>query len=198
MNMIAIMSGPLSFLFSTLSSVERTYDCGTFLFRRDDRVRNLFVVRSGSVCLVRHQKTGTRLILQRAGPDTVLAEASVFSDRYHCDGEAVLKTQVAVFDRNSLRAALAEKPDIAEAWMVHLSRNLQAARSRAELLTLRTVSERLDAWLDDQGGRLPEKGTWHGIAAQIGTSPEALYRELARRRRDGKTAFGKVLPDASG
>ncbi len=185
MNMITIMSGPLSFLFSALSSVERTYDRGTFLFRRDDRVRSLFVVRTGSVCLVRHQKTGTRLVLQQAGADTVLAEASLFSDRYHCDGEAVLKTQVAIFDKNSLRTALAEKPDFAEAWMMYLSRNLQAARSRAELLTLRTVSERLDAWLDDHGGRFPEKGTWHGIAAQIGASPEALYRELARRRRLG-------------
>jgi len=29
---------------------------------------------------------------------------------------------------------------------------------------------------------LPAKGEWRSLAAAIGTSPEALYRELARRR----------------
>ena len=38
---------------------------------------------------------------------------------------------------------------------------------------------KLDAWQD----RLPERGEWSGVADDIGLSPEALYREIARRWR---------------
>jgi hypothetical protein len=30
---------------------------------------------------------------------------------------------------------------------------------------------------------LPPKGEWKSVAEQIGVSPEALYRELSRRRK---------------
>ena len=72
--------------------------------------------------------------------------------------------------------------DFARAWVTHLAGEVRDARLRAEILTLKTVAERLDAWLADSG-RLPEKGGWKAIAREIGTSPEALYREIARRRQ---------------
>jgi hypothetical protein len=49
-------------------------------------------------------------------------------------------------------------------------------------LSLKTVAERLEGWLIWRGGGLPPKGAWKDIAAEIGVSPEALYRELAKRR----------------
>ena len=39
-----------------------------------------------------------------------------------------------------------------------------------------------DRWLFSYGKRMPAKGAWKSLAHQIGVSPEALYRELARRR----------------
>ncbi len=53
---------------------------------------------------------------------------------------------------------------------------------RSEILSMRTVVKRLDAWLLSHGDRLPAKGEWKNLALQIGVSPEALYRELARRK----------------
>ncbi|MCP4184697.1 MAG: hypothetical protein GY761_15500 [Hyphomicrobiales bacterium] len=47
---------------------------------------------------------------------------------------------------------------------------------------MKKVSERLDAWLDWYSGELPHKGEWKEVAAEIGVSPEALYRELASRK----------------
>jgi CRP-like cAMP-binding protein len=52
---------------------------------------------------------------------------------------------------------------------------------RAEIRTLRTVAERLDAWLGE-GNVLPDKGRHQDVAAELGVSREAFYRELARRR----------------
>jgi CRP-like cAMP-binding protein len=73
------------------------------------------------------------------------------------------------------------------AWAASMSHQLQAARSRAELMSLRTVSERLDFWLVWNEGGLPGKGLWNDVAEEIGVSPEALYRELSAR---GKRSSG--------
>ena len=76
-------------------------------------------------------------------------------------------------------------PKLAEAWAMNLANSMQAARFRAEIRTLRTVAERLDAWLG-AGLEIPEKGQWQVLAAELGVTREALYRELARSRYSTK------------
>jgi hypothetical protein len=44
-------------------------------------------------------------------------------------------------------------------------------------------TRRLDAWLEFNGSSLPQKGNWHTLARELAVSPEALYRELARRKK---------------
>jgi hypothetical protein len=46
---------------------------------------------------------------------------------------------------------------------------------------VRVLAPRLDTWLDWRGA-LPPKGDWLRLAAELGVSPEALYREIAKRR----------------
>ena len=167
-----------------LSPTEREFNAGALLFRRGDEVSVLYLVLDGEAHLVRHRADGGRLVLQRAVPKTVLAEASVFSERYHCDCVAVVHTRTRAVARAAVRALLAEDSVFAESWAHHLAHELQATRLRAEILTLRTVRDRVDAWIAWNGDGLPQRGTWSTIASEIGTSPEALYRELARRRRE--------------
>ena len=153
---------------------------GETLFRRGDPVRHLYAVRQGEVRLVRHQPHGAALILHRARAGAVLAEASLFSPTYHCDavaaGDADLDMAALADVRDRLR-----DPAFAERWAACLAAELQRTRIRAEILSIRTVADRLDAWLAFNGA-LPDKGGWASVASEIGTSPEALYRELARRR----------------
>jgi hypothetical protein len=53
---------------------------------------------------------------------------------------------------------------------------------RSEIVSLKTVAQRLDAWIAWNGGRSPKKGEWKFVASQIGITPETLYREIAKRR----------------
>ena len=182
--MIAIRFMSLFDRLHQLSSTELEFDAGALLFRQGDEVSVLHLVLDGEAHLIRHQADGGRLILQRAVPKTVLAEASVFSERYHCDSVAFVPTRTHAVARAAVRALLTEDSVFAESWAHHLSHELQATRLRAEVLRLRTVRERLDAWMAWNGDGLPQRGTWNTIASEIGTSPEALYRELARRRRE--------------
>lgn len=155
---------------------------GGILFHLGDRVRVLHVVLEGKVGLVRHQEDGRRVVLQHAGPGTVLAEASFFAHRYHCGGVAMSSARIGTVPVDRLRVLFREDPAFADAWGRHLATEVQRARLRSDILTLRTVAERLDAWLIWHDQTLPEKGGWKSVAEQISVSLEALYRELARRR----------------
>jgi CRP-like cAMP-binding protein len=80
------------------------------------------------------------------------------------------------------RAALEADPTLAFALMRHLAGEVHRTRARAEILSLKSVALRIDGWMALNGGVLPPKGRWHQVASEIGVTPEALYRELARRR----------------
>ncbi|MCC2113096.1 MAG: Crp/Fnr family transcriptional regulator [Hyphomicrobiales bacterium] len=176
------MSKALSDLLLSMAERRRTLDRGSYLFHRDDPVRSVFVVAEGAVELVRPQPDGKPILVQRAEDRSVIAEASLYSDRYHCDAIAAAPSVISVISKLAFRLRLAADAGFAELWSSHLATEMQKARYRSEILTRKTVSERLDAWLDWRGSGLPHKGQWKGVALQIGVSPEALYRELSKRR----------------
>lgn len=158
----------------------RTFKQGAVLFRREDSVKSMYLVRSGAVALERPLKDGTALTLHVAIAGNALAEASLFAETYHCDAVTRTSAQVAAIPREDFLAALRCHSQAAMSLIEAYAREVQAQRARIEILRLRRVSDRLDAWLDLNGD--PEKGEWIRVADQIGVSPPALYRELARRK----------------
>lgn len=177
--MIAIMSDLISRLAS-ISMSEKTIDAGAFLFLQGDPVHVLHVVRTGTVHLVRHQPNGATAVLQRATEDRILAEASVYSDTYHCDGLAVSPATILLVPVANVKRLLEVDGSFANLWAAYLARELQAARKRAEIMSLKTVKAKLDAWLAWNDGEFPLKGMWKQLADDIGVSREALYREVAK------------------
>lgn len=179
--MIAIMSDWIEALTPMLGP-DRQVEAGESLFRQGDEVRFMYVVRSGCVHLVRWGENGSSAVMQRAEAPAALAESSVFSPAYHCDGLCISDSVVARVDVGEVRKALDEQPEVLRKLTRHLAREVQRTRSRLELLTRRTVAERLDGWLALNDDALPARGQWRSVAEDIGVSPEAFYRELQRRR----------------
>lgn len=153
---------------------------GAALFRREDAVQSMFLVRSGSMALERPMADGTVLTLHVAHAGKALAEASLFAEIYHCDAVARTDAEVAYVSRTAFLAALRRMPNAALCLMESHAKEMQIQRARIEILRLRRVSEKLDAWLDLYGE--PPKGEWVRVADEIGVSQPALYRELARRK----------------
>ena len=172
-------------IFGKLPTAARQFAKGAFLFHQAEPVAVIHRIANGAVQLCRQQAAGQVLVLQRATGGDVLAEASLFATHYHCDAMAVVPTETLAVSVAALRRQLAVDTGLAEAWAAHLALEVQAARLRAEILALRTVAERLEAWRAWHDGKLPPRGEWKRVADEIGVSPEALYRELARQRRDG-------------
>jgi CRP-like cAMP-binding protein len=178
--MILIMS-PLQDMFMSLPAVPMMFGPGEFLFHQGDDVKYVHLVQSGGVHLLRHQPGGASLVMQRAPAGSVLAEASIFSGQFHCDAIAISETRTWPVKAAVVRAQLRSSQQFREQWLLHLSAEVQAARLRAEILSLKTVAERLDAWAASHGGALPAKGEQKMAAAEIGVTPEAFYSEMARR-----------------
>jgi CRP-like cAMP-binding protein len=124
---------------------------------------------------------GVTLLLHTATASMALAEASLFAGTYHCDAVARSDAEVACLPRTAFLDAIRNRPDAALSLIETHAKEVQAQRARIEILRLRRVADRLDAWLDLHGD--PSTGEWINVAGQIGVSPPALYRELARRRR---------------
>lgn len=180
--MIAIMS--LAWFDRMNSLVER--ECllgdGDVLFRAGEQVRYLYVVRSGCILLARLQPSGDPLVLQRATAGQLAAEASVFAARYHCDALSSSPTAVGRIRKADVEQLRAKDPVWLSAFAAHLAHEVQQARARAQLLALKRVGARLDAWIALNDRALPSRGRWVELAAELAVTPEALYRELARRR----------------
>ncbi|MBX5132681.1 Crp/Fnr family transcriptional regulator [Rhizobium lentis] len=180
--MIEIMFDILMNQLRSLSTGSRTFGAGRHIFSQGDGIGSLYLVESGLVHLVRYQADGNVAVLQRASPGLVLAEASVFSSVYHCDAVAITDVNATAVPTQLIRRALRSDPDFAEGWASYLSYQLQQTRKRAEIAGLKTVAARLESWLTWNEGELPSKGEWKALAGDIGVSPEALYRELSKRR----------------
>lgn len=180
-HMIGIMFEDLEPHLAGLRRADLVFETGGTLFRSGDAVRTVYFVIDGVIDLVRHQAEGSPLVLQRATVGCVVAEASLYSDTYHCDAVARFAATAWAFRKSDLLRAMAEERKFAHAWARRLALDVQKARFQTEVLSLKTVAARLDAWIGWHG-KLPEKGDWVGFAAEIGVSPEALYRELAKRR----------------
>ena len=182
--MIAIMSlfqGCLQAL-ELRADRELRFDPGAVVFRTGEPVKAMFLVKQGAVRLVRNQPSGDALVLQRALPGDLLAEASLFSRSYHCDAVASEPALLLRVPKQRVAQLQQDDPVWLAVFAAHLAGEVQRTRARAELLSLKRVGQRLDAWLSLHGGALPDRGRWAELALELAVTPEALYRELAARR----------------
>lgn len=92
---------------------------GKTVFRMGNRVRMMYPLMEGQVDLVRHARSGTALILNRASPGEVLAEASAYSKAYHCDGMAIFL--VTAKNASGFCEKLHGSPDAAQTWAAQLT-----------------------------------------------------------------------------
>lgn len=169
-------------------STTRSVDVRTVLFRQGDAVREVFVVSEGRIRLQRHTVEGVRLTLQIAGAGEMLATASLFVERYHCDAVADLPSRVHVFARPAILDALASRPDAARSVMAALAAQVIELRTRLELRNIRSARERVWSHLAlaaDTNGQVAAPEPLKQTAEALGLTPEALYRTLAALERDG-------------
>ena len=179
---------PLRSFDPALRAVAQRVDkqAGEPVFAAGQRPARLYCVVAGEVVMGRYDRAGRHLALQRAR-DGLLAEASLRSERYHCDAHAVGPACLLAFPLRALRQAIDAHAPTRWAWIAMLSSEIRRQRSLAERLTLKTVRERLLHLLVSQPepGVLRLTATRKDLAAQLGVSHEALYRAISALVKQG-------------
>ncbi|PCH51365.1 MAG: hypothetical protein COC17_01770 [Hyphomicrobiales bacterium] len=157
---------------------------GDAVFRSEDEISSAYLVISGSVSLERVLPNGDKLVLNVAHCGNLLAEASLFTTHYHCDGIVLEETQIYKLKRADLLKRLEDKPQSLLQMMQDNTAEIKRLRNQIEILRHQRVAERLDAWL--LFNETNDETLWVYVATEIGVSAPALYRELAKRKKAGK------------
>jgi CRP-like cAMP-binding protein len=158
---------------------------GDHLFRIGDSVHAVFTVINGEVRLIRRDRNGTEVVLQRSRGG-FFAEASLNSKAYHCDAVAAEKSTLLRFPAQAFRLALDEDAGFRDAWMTHLAREVRKLRAQCERLSLNSAADRVLHYLESEGndGCIVLNQTRKAWAAELGLSHEALYRTLRKLQND--------------
>ncbi len=154
------------------------------VFASGEKPASLFWVTAGELQLVRHTPQGERVILQRCSRGA-LAEASLFSDRYHCDGEAAVESLAWVLPLADFHAALAEA-DFSRAYTMWLSHTIRGLRGQCERLSLPRAEDRVLHYLREHGRFEREDCPLKTWAGALGMTHEHLYRTLSALHREGR------------
>jgi CRP-like cAMP-binding protein len=170
------------------------------LFHQGDKAQAIFEIESGRLRLVRHALDSRRIVLHTGRAGELLAEAALFSPAYHCDAVAAIASTVRIYPKRDLLALFRSDSGAAERFMAVLARQVHVLRARLEERNIRSARERLlhhlalNAGAD--GRTMAVEGTLIDVAAEIGLSPEALYRTLAALEKEGtvvRTGSGIAL-----
>jgi len=170
--------------------VTRRIRKGEILFHQGDAVASLYVVKQGRIKLIRNTEDGNPVVLQLAMAGDVIAEASLFSDVYHCSAVADSSiAEVSCFDRRGLLAALKQASGAAMNIMELFAHRIHKLRALLEIRNIRSARQRIYAWLQleaNGGHEIVLPMTYKDAAYQLGLAHETFYRELKHLEKDGR------------
>lgn len=163
------------------------------LFAQGATARALVLVETGALTLLRTTEAGHGVVIGRAGPGEILAEASLTAGMYHCDCIAAEPTTGQLIAVAAVRAAMSSDPEFAIQHVARLARHLLAERQRIEIMSIRSAPDRVHAALLAFG----QNGSITDMAQRFALTQEACSRALARLVADGRAervARGRYRP----
>ena len=168
----------------------RSLQAGEVLFVQNNPTAGLYYLISGAISLNRSSSGGHSVVMHRALAGDTFAEASVFSDTYHCTATATVESLLIECSKASVEALFTNDLMFAKTMASRFANQLQQCRRRLELLSIRAADERILEAIGD--GLLVDNIAV--FAQSIALAPETVYRTLANLNREGrvvKTARGR-------
>ena len=168
------------------ASTIRVLASGELLFRQVDRASAIYKVESGRLRLIRRTVDDHLVILHTARRGEFFAEASLFSDAYHCDAVAAAPSSIRIYPK---QIAMLTNSALAEAFMARLSRQLQELRTQMELRNIRSARDRVLQYLRLRAGTharsIAVEGQLQDIASENRHDPRVAVSDLGGARKRG-------------
>lgn len=168
-----MIDDPFALLPTTARRAQNMAD-GDVLFRQDQSTSGLYLVVEGCVSLRRTSLGGDILNLHRAVSGGYFAEASIFSDQYHCDAICTESGTVMKISKTDVIDMMQSSRLFSEGFTKLLAMQVQQYRAQIEILAIRSAKERVLAAV--RAGYLDAKVT--DLAMRINLTHEACYRAL--------------------
>lgn len=166
----------------------RFYERGETIFWQDEPCVGLYILRRGTVKLLKLSPKGRELIVRVFEEGATFNEVPVFDHGSNPINVAALEdSEIWVVDAKVIRRVLLEYPEMAYAVVLNLCKNLRMLVGTVEELSFCQVTNRLARLI----GRLPveqlegQRITQDQLAAHLGTVREVVARSLRDLERSG-------------
>src|ERR1700756_718886 len=163
---------------------------GHVIFTEGDPGHAMYIILSGKVKIGRYSPDGRENLLSILGPSDMFGELSIFDPGPRTsNATAVTVVRAVSLDRDTLRAWIAERPEIAEQLLRVLARRLRRTNNNLADLIFTDVPGRVAKQLlqlaqrfgTQEGGamRVTHDLTQEEIAQLVGASRETVNKALA-------------------
>ena len=162
--------------------IPKTVKKGGVLFSEGEKGFAVYICGSGSIQLVRHNKSGKETVIKIIGTGEMFAEVILFEfDTYPVTAVALSRSTVYLLPKHQFLCLL-EDPDFRSDFITNLMKKLRYLAQQIVDLSTLTVEERFLKYILSQNGTNGEYVmpiSKKEIASAIGTNPETLSRVFA-------------------
>lgn len=175
-----------------LKKADRLFDQGAL-------VQRMHIIVNGRVKLIRHPLDGEDVVLHVATAGEMIAEASFFSEVYHCSAIADLPSEIQCIDRDEALKKILSDAQTSRNVMRLFAQQIRDLRGLHELRNIRAAQSRILAYLAtqaDSSGKIIVNMSLRDMAYKLGLAHETLYRELRRLETSGqieRPASGEII-----
>ncbi len=184
---LKVMNAISEFLCSLTPTNIIDLDPGEYLFHKNDLAKGIFVINSGRVKLIRDSVDGSQVIIHIAQAHDSLAEASLFSNHYHCHAKSDSQSQIYLYDKKQVLTYLSTDSSMSLNFIEVLAKQIQKLRLLIELRGTRSPRKRFMQYLQimvNSERSLQIESTYKDLAITLGMSHESLYRVLGQLEKE--------------
>ena len=154
---------------------------GDPLFSQGNDVTHSYFIKTGKIKLIRHSSDGSLIVLHIGQQGESIAEASLFSNQYHCSAIAAVASEILLVNKQDIIQFLEENPKVMIELLALFSRQIRDLRTLNEIKNIRSAKERVLTFIKtniDDNKELTLDLPLKDIAYKIGLAHETFYRAL--------------------
>ena len=189
----------------------RSYDRGTEILSANSESTDVFLIAEGRVRVTIYSPSGREVAFRNLGPSSSFGELAAIDGRGRSASVVVLEPSVlAVLSRSRFARLMQEEPSVAAHVMQNLAALIRDLTARVVDTSTLTVPARVraevvrlgrEAGVEQNKAHISPLPFHSDIASHIGTTREAVTRELGRMAAEGlieRSGKGLVVHDFAG
>lgn len=180
-----------------ISTHQKNYAAGSYIYKPDDDLSALIIVDTGQIDVLNINDSGQELLLYSLHSHQVDAEASLFTDAmHHHFARAKTDAKVCTIRRTDFQNLLHDNPTLALKMLNTYGKRLTDLEQRQISLSLQSADERLIKYLHEiaaiqMNNTFKLALTKKELAASLHIAPETLSRLFNKLTRNGTIIIHK-------